>query len=795
MTIRILSFDFDGCLFHQDYFRSLDKDVIKHNRVMLENLIKENVVFEDLITIIGSTRQSLETDNANATVGNKGSCFPAIQQISKYLNANFDPFLLADTFGDLPEGTSFNRAINPDNDEPHSRWLYDESKLTILYAQMHHFACKFPNKDMIFDFIDDRSLNQNDELNILQDLNTYFSRYPQMIPPNITLRLHHYQGKDMTPIALIKGDSNGFIDENYAETIKEIANLAKDNSQADGLTKALHTIKHAIPEVLKSRSPLIVESAEQKKSLFYLKKNLEEMRTGENNLSANGQLVIDALEQVDSSDFSREEIDLFNDAKYHFAVIAKEKKFWDSIIPLDLENINYQELSNIFVQLSQLLENPEHHEPIHERLSSCGWATNNYIALSKLLAKNKNNMGKIDRYLRNNNQNLPIDALIITPFQRLPRLALFSCDWVKALDCFTDSFSGKKAATSFKRKFKRILSSLNQVSKVIEEQNKQKEKHPVTLAESFFDLFKTESKSNGTFQAYIDPQALLSKKIKQDLIQSFMQLQEEADSQDDLEDNREELVNIEHQLAELSLSFIQNAESSTYDFTLATANLAEEFRKLDEEKKTGFSSSFFVEESNSTINLANSYLDSSSDKKPKEKLKELDKTNATMSEKKIPLKTTETNIIKEPQHPSPQKIARNSIKENTLSKTPESSMQKIIAKAALEGIKNYLDWSEKRVRNRGTNGWFTRLRHGQEGRDRARELSSKLGADSPLLETQSVINTFLNNPYTRFNNHSLASYLLDSLTAIENSPWHDTSRYPEYSPFDGEEEKGCCSCF
>ena len=797
MTIRILCFDFDGCLFHLDYINSSDKDVIAHNKEFLDKLASQSIDFKQVYTSVGSTRQSVSSDYSNSIivkngliVGNKGSCFPAIKKIADYLKAEHDPFLLADVFGDLPEGTSFNRAINPDNKESHSHWLYDESKFIILYAQMHHFARKHPKEELIFDFFDDRSLDEKDSLNILQNLKDYFSRNQQMIPPNLTLRLNHYKGKAQTLIAEIKGDSTSFIDENYAETVKEVAHLASANGQADGRKIPLHTLSYAEPKDLESRAP----------SLFYLKKNLEEMRTGENTLSANAQLVIDALGQVDSSNFSREEFDLLNEAKYYFAVIAKEKRFWDAIIPKNLENLNPKQLSAIFVNLSSLLENPEQHEPIYERLSSCGWATNNYLALSKLLAKN-NNQENINQFLRQKGERLPIDALIITPFQRLPRLALFSCDWVKALESFPDSFSGKKAAISFKRKFKRLLSSLNQISKLIEEQNKLKVKNPISLADSFFDLFKIETNQN--FQPYIDPQALLAKKFKQDLIQSYLQNQEETINQDDLEDKREELEIIEKKLKDLSLSYIRDAEnSSPYDFTRATSDLSQDFRKMDENKE--------IEEFSSLVGQSTLFfseklepLNSTLDPEPKEKLFTISQSEGQQRNAvEIPeIALQKESASKIPETPNTKPITASKeidctslevdTQRITTSTKSERDLKKIITKAAIQGIKNYLDWSEKGIRNRGAQGWFTKLRHGQDGRDQARGLASKLGGDSPA---KAIIDNFLNNPYTRFNNHSLASYLLDSLTAIENSPWQDTSGYPEYTPFDGEEETSCC-CF
>ncbi len=129
-------------------------------------------------------------------------------------------------------------------------------------------------------------------------------------------------------------------------------------------------------------------------------------------------------------------------------------------------------------------------------------------------------------------------------------------------------------------------------------------------------------------------------------------------------------------------------------------------------------------------------------------------------------------------------------------KNPSDDIQKNnILDAAHKAINSYLEWSEKGIQHRGINGWFTWLRHGQYGRDRANALKYSLQNNSSLQQIQTAIDNFLNSPRTGFNNHSLASFLLDELSVMKNSPWSDTNRYPEYKPLDAEIEPGCCGMF
>lgn len=81
MTIRVTSLDFDGCLFHMGYILSEDKDVVKSNQALFDQLIEENKAFARVVTLVGSNRQSKYADDSNSGHG-KGSCFSAIQKIS-----------------------------------------------------------------------------------------------------------------------------------------------------------------------------------------------------------------------------------------------------------------------------------------------------------------------------------------------------------------------------------------------------------------------------------------------------------------------------------------------------------------------------------------------------------------------------------------------------------------------------------------------------------------------------------------------------------------------------------------
>lgn len=230
MAVRVLSFDFDGCLFHKSYRDSTEKHVVLHNLPFLKTIREQNKDFEHVFLFIGSNRQSLSTDVFNSRT--TGSCFPAIQQITNYLSTDeqevvFDPLLLADVYNSLASGTAYAHALDylrsPTRLAPMELkqstpgWVFDDSKVTILYAQIHKAAALHPDKPIVFDFYDNR-------IDILVGLEIFFAAYSELIPQNVSLEFHHYEGQGITHLAEVSG--TGLIDIDYPSTVREMSRIA-----------------------------------------------------------------------------------------------------------------------------------------------------------------------------------------------------------------------------------------------------------------------------------------------------------------------------------------------------------------------------------------------------------------------------------------------------------------------------------------------------------------------------------------------------------------------------------------
>lgn len=240
-NILVISTDFDGCWFHNHgRLSEASRDpLIEHNPVILEK-IKSKIKkggFDKVTFMIGSNRQSQPVDSRNSQYNSTPSCFYALNKICQHIRQaisrdtiefSVDTYLLSDTFGSTSIGENFNNALIHKQNYKFSDWFFDESKLTILYAQMHKIASENPDSKIRFSFYEDRYYQPQGKLldpqDILHALMSFFKSNSDLIPNNITLTLHHYDGLNYTNVARISG--KGLIDEHYQNSIKTMVECA-----------------------------------------------------------------------------------------------------------------------------------------------------------------------------------------------------------------------------------------------------------------------------------------------------------------------------------------------------------------------------------------------------------------------------------------------------------------------------------------------------------------------------------------------------------------------------------------
>jgi hypothetical protein len=242
------SIDMDGCYFNENYALIRKKlgyspvnyqQIPDYNEQLLNDITTELRVANASKSILNlnSNRQCYHSDKHNYLREDYiiGSAFPAILALHARLQASVtvinpslvcevNKLLLADIYNDLEIGTCFDLAvteyekqqtnINHTELQQHPEWVFDSTKLTIIYAQIQRAAKQNPDADIIFNFYDDRE-------DILLSLYEFFAVRPYLIPANLTLKMKFYKGNEVILKNSIQG--TGLIDASYNVTIKVIA--------------------------------------------------------------------------------------------------------------------------------------------------------------------------------------------------------------------------------------------------------------------------------------------------------------------------------------------------------------------------------------------------------------------------------------------------------------------------------------------------------------------------------------------------------------------------------------------
>lgn len=248
--IKVVSLDFDGCIFHREYIseymklratpdEKITEDPLFYTNKAIFAKIKSDFSenrFDDMILMDGSNRQSKRIDEMHSSINETESCFTALMKLETYLqkeitkNCHVDKFLTSDLCENKLSGENFENRIKNNIGYEFSSYFFDYSKLIILYAQMHKVASENPNVRIDFDFYDDTTT-------ILSDLKKFFNLNPDLIPHNLQLNLHKYAGRKVESIATIKG--TGEIDNNYRDNIKKMLWCANQNKDVGDVLKYL----------------------------------------------------------------------------------------------------------------------------------------------------------------------------------------------------------------------------------------------------------------------------------------------------------------------------------------------------------------------------------------------------------------------------------------------------------------------------------------------------------------------------------------------------------------------------
>ena len=232
--ILVHSNDADHSLFHAGYSKARREGdtnpVISSNQMLLDKMKKQQTEgnYSKVIMAIGSNRQDYAVDYLNSHNNNgvrvTESVFSAIESIATHLGAEYDPTTMADITKSRPDGvTAYLIQENKINDPNSPEWVFDNTKTSILYAQMQKVANAHPGDEITYNFYDDNT-------DILASLQTIFKKFPHLIPNNVTLQLHTYNGSLLTDKAPIAG--TGRINADYRNTVNNMGTLITSVSSA-----------------------------------------------------------------------------------------------------------------------------------------------------------------------------------------------------------------------------------------------------------------------------------------------------------------------------------------------------------------------------------------------------------------------------------------------------------------------------------------------------------------------------------------------------------------------------------
>lgn len=235
--VIVNAFDADGCLFNlaykqfftEDKFRPDSQAVIKANSKLLDEIVafcldKASVGYLlKVYNCVFSNRQSGSTDTFNNNLNNTESCFRAIEKVHHYLTDKLrlpnievilGTYLLSDSFHDIPIGDTFYGKNIREN-----KFIFDDSKLTIIYGQTMWILNENPNATIIYRCFDD------DYFCKFVRTFDFLARYQNWIHRNILAQLFKYYGDEIK----LEREVQGFgeeIDHNYGNTLKLMCYVA-----------------------------------------------------------------------------------------------------------------------------------------------------------------------------------------------------------------------------------------------------------------------------------------------------------------------------------------------------------------------------------------------------------------------------------------------------------------------------------------------------------------------------------------------------------------------------------------
>lgn len=231
---------------------------VASNLALAESFLLEREMYDEVVLMVGSNRQSYSDDQNCKWVNSTGSIFKDLNDYLKVLEEIFtgksvrmDRVTMADIQNRLPPGESMNRALSDSRE--HAPYLWDEKKLTMLYVYTHRAAIEHKGSKIVVQFIDDRE-------DIISSLYALFHSHPELLPAGLVLSLIRYDGRINYRVYI---EGTGEIDHDYTNSSKIMSALSEPTSP-DGSRVIIDSVNSLLNEN-KARQFFECRESEKKK--------------------------------------------------------------------------------------------------------------------------------------------------------------------------------------------------------------------------------------------------------------------------------------------------------------------------------------------------------------------------------------------------------------------------------------------------------------------------------------------------------------------------------------------------
>ena len=221
-------YDIDGCVYHS-YQAAKDNSVawvLETNEDFLQQQTAEikSAGYAKVVVAYGTNRQDYDTNKYNSQFFGP-SCTPVLPLFQRYFQQRLgcdvvlDPLWTADIHSGKQAGYSYKATLAEERGmaegQLHPQAIFDDYKISLIYAHAHRIAMLNPEAEhIVVDYYDDNSA-------ILSEVHAFFTRHPELLPPNVKLRVFQYDAVQFTQLPDVNGE--GRVDASYEWSVRYLA--------------------------------------------------------------------------------------------------------------------------------------------------------------------------------------------------------------------------------------------------------------------------------------------------------------------------------------------------------------------------------------------------------------------------------------------------------------------------------------------------------------------------------------------------------------------------------------------